>query len=69
MATPTTPDGDELLRVDDVQAMLRCGRSTIYGWIRTGVIPVVRPHPRGAFWLRRSDVEKALMPRRWMKPR
>lgn len=56
-APKQAPEGTALLRIPEVAAELRVGRSTIYRYIEAGELPVVRIGPRKLTRIERSALE------------
>lgn len=51
---------EELLTVDEAAKIVKASRVTVYGWVRDGLIPVVRRitlnSRRSRIFLRKSDL-------------
>jgi hypothetical protein len=51
---------DPLLSLKDAKAVLRVSEATVRRWIKLGILPVVRYHPRGHLKIRQSALQAML---------
>lgn len=61
MTTPlATTSPDDFVTAAEVALMLRVARTTVYDWVRKGILPavVVRGERVGTVRIRRSDAER-----------